>query len=117
MQNKGDQGIEFRIESRSSLSKSAIGLESNRPGYRCFGCVPEKWHVWSRPFGMLLNIKTPGRRDPKANIFRLVYNWLRDENSRQCLVILDRVDNPELLSETRDAGQRGQGICVDSKRL
>ena len=24
-------------------------------------------------------VEIPGRSDPKANIFKLVYNWLRDE--------------------------------------
>ena len=56
MQNKGDRGVDFKLESRSSLSNSAIGLENNRPGHGCFGCMPGVWHVWSRAFGILLII-------------------------------------------------------------
>ena len=62
-------------------------------------------------------IKIPGRQDPKANIFKLVHNWLRGRNSGQWLLILDNVDNLDLLSEVKDAGHRGQGTGADSERL
>jgi len=58
-------------------------------------------------------IEIPGRQNPKANVFRLVHDWLRDGKSGRWLLILDNVDNPNLLSEV---GQRGQGIGVDSER-
>jgi len=58
-------------------------------------------------------IEIPGRQDPKANVFRLVHDWLRDGKSGRWLLILDNVDNPDLLSEV---GQRGQGTGVDSER-
>ena len=61
-------------------------------------------------------IKIPGREDPKANVFRLVHEWLRDGKSGQWLLILDNVDNPDLLSEAGDVGQRGQGTGVDGER-
>ena len=60
-------------------------------------------------------VNIPGRQDPKANIFRLVHDWLRDGKSGQWLLILDNVDNPDLLSEAGDAGQRGQGTGVDGE--
>ena len=59
------------------------------------------------------HVKIPGRQDPKANVFRLVHDWLRDEKIGQWLLILDNVDNPDLLSEAGDAGQRGQGPSID----
>ena len=61
-------------------------------------------------------VEIPGRQDPKANVFRLVHDWLRDGKSKQWLLILDNVDNPDLLSEAGDAGQRGQGTGVDGER-
>lgn len=61
-------------------------------------------------------VKISGRQDPKANVFRLVHDWLRDGKSGQWLLILDNVDNPGLLSEAGDAGQRGQGTGVDGER-
>jgi len=61
-------------------------------------------------------IEISGRQDPKANVFQLVHNFLRDGKSRRWLLILDNVDNPDLLSEAGDAGQRGQGTEVDGER-
>ena len=61
-------------------------------------------------------VEIPGRQDPKANVFRLVHDWLRGGNSGQWLLILDNLDNPDLLSEAGDAGQRGQGTGVDGER-
>ena len=60
--------------------------------------------------------KIPGRQDPKANVFRLVHDWLRDGNNGQWLLILDNIDNPDLLSEVGDAGQQGQGTGKDDER-
>ena len=56
-----------------------------------------------------------GRQDPKANVFRLVHDWLRDGKNGRWLLILDNVDSPDLLFEARDASQRGQGTGVDSE--
>ncbi|RFU31203.1 Nucleoside-triphosphate phosphatase, partial [Scytalidium lignicola] len=41
-------------------------------------------------------VKIPGREDPKANIFKLVYNWLRN-NKRQWILILDNIDDASFL--------------------
>ncbi|CAI7654014.1 unnamed protein product [Penicillium manginii] len=38
-------------------------------------------------------IKLRGRQDPKANIFQLVENWLRDQKSGHWICILDNVDD------------------------
>ena len=62
------------------------------------------------------HIEVPGRQDPKANVFRLVRDWLRDGKSGRWLLILDNVDNPDLLSEARDAGQGGHVTGTDSER-
>lgn len=39
------------------------------------------------------------RHDFKTDVFRLVYDWLRDEKSEQWLFILDNVDNTDLFFE------------------
>ena len=59
------------------------------------------------------HVKIPGRQDPKVNVFRLVHDWLCDEKNGQWLLILDNVDNPDLLSEAGDTGQRRQGPSMD----
>ncbi len=61
------------------------------------------------------SIEIPGRQDPKANVFRLVHDWLRGGKSGQWLLILDNVDDPDLLPEAGDVGQRGQGARVDGE--
>ena len=62
------------------------------------------------------HIEIPGRQDPKANIVRLVHDWLRDGKNGRWLLILDNVDTPNLLSEAGDAGQGEQGTRVDGER-
>ena len=61
-------------------------------------------------------VEIPGRQDAKANVFRLVYDWLRGGRSGRWLLILDNVDSPELLSEARNAGQGGQGTSMDGEQ-
>ena len=50
-------------------------------------------------------IKIPRRQDPKANIFKLVHEWLRDSKD-QWLLVLDNVDDARFLDSTAD--NRGQ---------
>ncbi|MCJ1383790.1 hypothetical protein MMC17_006904 [Xylographa soralifera] len=64
-----------------------------------------------RDIAYLINI--PGREDPKANILKLVHDWLRGCEGKW-LLILDNVDNTDLLSEAGVASQGGQGTGVDS---
>jgi hypothetical protein len=49
-------------------------------------------------------VKIPDRRDPKADIFKLVHNWLRDERKGKWLLILDNADDVSWLfkAETTD---------------
>ncbi|RAL07856.1 uncharacterized protein BO97DRAFT_473365 [Aspergillus homomorphus CBS 101889] len=42
-------------------------------------------------------LKILGRQDPKANIFRLVENWLRDEKKGKWICILDNADDDKFL--------------------
>ena len=46
-------------------------------------------------------VKIPGRQSPKADIFELVYNWLRDAGKGKTLLILDNVDDARFLLEPR----------------
>ena len=52
-------------------------------------------------------VKIPGRRDPNANIFKLVHDWLCDSEGRW-LLILDNVDDPRFLLES-------QGLAASSR--
>jgi hypothetical protein len=50
-----------------------------------------------------------GRKDPKANIFKLVYSWLRDEKKGKWLLILDNVDDDRFLHEAPPTSQDRPG--------
>jgi hypothetical protein len=44
-------------------------------------------------------VKIPGRRSFKADIFKLVHDWLRHEKKGKWVLILDNVDNPRFIVE------------------
>ncbi|KFY07605.1 hypothetical protein V492_06991 [Pseudogymnoascus sp. VKM F-4246] len=47
-------------------------------------------------------LRLPGRDDPKANVLRLVYNWLSDEANGQWHMILDNVDDENVFFKNND---------------
>jgi tetratricopeptide (TPR) repeat protein len=49
--------------------------------------------------------KIDGREDPKANVLRLVRNWLRESSSGKWMVILDNADDASFLIEPAHARQ------------
>ena len=51
-------------------------------------------------------VKITGREDPKADIFKIVYDWLRGYKGKW-LLILDNVDSTDLLIKSRGASQKG----------
>jgi hypothetical protein len=58
-------------------------------------------------------VKIPGRKDPRANIFNLVENWLRDEKRERWILILDNVDDDEFLRKSPVTGQE----CPNNRRM
>lgn len=59
--------------------------------------------------------RIPGRRDPQANIFKLVHDWLGGEKSGQWLLVLDNVDDSHFLPKASRADGQGRGISVNSE--
>ena len=55
-------------------------------------------------------VKIEGREDPKANVLKLVRNWLRVSSSSKWLVILDNADNANFIVEPFGARQESQRI-------
>ncbi|OBT40517.1 hypothetical protein VE00_08999 [Pseudogymnoascus sp. WSF 3629] len=47
-------------------------------------------------------LELPGRDDPKANVLRLVYNWLSDEANGEWHMILDNVDDGSVFFGNND---------------
>jgi tetratricopeptide (TPR) repeat protein len=56
-------------------------------------------------------VKISGRQDPRANIFNLVENWLRDEKRGRWVLILDNVDDHEFLCKSPVTGQGDPKNC------
>ncbi|KUL85456.1 hypothetical protein ZTR_06752 [Talaromyces verruculosus] len=50
-------------------------------------------------------VKLFGRRDPRANIFKLVHDWLRDSKNGKWILVLDNVDDAHFLINRLDGTQ------------
>lgn len=55
-------------------------------------------------------VKIPGRREPKANIFELVQNWLRDEKKGKWICVFDNADDYELLCLPRTVANHAHAM-------
>lgn len=64
-------------------------------------------------------VKINGRKDPKANIFQLVQEWLRDSRKGGWILVLDNADDAGYLFESAVASVDAQADGVESihKRL
>jgi tetratricopeptide (TPR) repeat protein len=49
--------------------------------------------------------KIRGRKDPQADVFKLVHDWLRDKKNGQWLLVLDNADDATVLSPPSSDGQ------------
>ena len=59
-------------------------------------------------------VEVPGRDEPKADILRLVYNWLCDERNGRWLIILDNVDDGDVFFTAKDCASTSQKIDITS---
>jgi hypothetical protein len=70
---------------------------------------PETWVFWiyasniarfEQSFREIADrLKISGRKNPKANIFKLVYDWFHDERKGRWVLILDNIDDDHFLYE------------------
>jgi hypothetical protein len=84
--------------------KSQLAIEYT---YRIRSESPATWVFWvhasnearfEQSFRDIADqLKIPGRQDPKANIYKLVENRLRDEKTGRWICILDNVDDDKFL--------------------
>ena len=101
--------------------KSQLAIEY---AYQIRKRSPETWVFWDHASNAARfeqsyreiadQIEIPGRSDPKANIFRLVYNWMRDERKGKWILILDNVDDAGFLLDTQLTA-RGPPSGLDSR--
>ena len=52
-------------------------------------------------------LQLPGRDDPKANVLRLVHDWLRDEANGRWVMVVDNVDDAETFFPSRKRQRQG----------
>ncbi|KAJ6004729.1 hypothetical protein N7540_013098 [Penicillium herquei] len=105
-------GSRIALVGLGGVGKSQLTIEYS---YQVRSQSPAKWVFWvhastearfEQSFRDIADqIKLPGCQDPKVNIFKLVENWLRDENRGKWLLILDNVDNDQLLCPFSVAGK------------
>jgi tetratricopeptide (TPR) repeat protein len=89
------------------IRKSQIAIEY---AYRVRESAPQTWVFWVNGSNdarfrqaytdIAARVELPGRDDPKADILRLLYNWLCDERNGQWLIILDNADDSQVLHST-----------------
>ncbi|OBT60726.1 hypothetical protein VE03_09788 [Pseudogymnoascus sp. 23342-1-I1] len=82
------------------VGKSQLAVDY---AYRSRDRSPETWVFWvhasnaarfEQSFRDIANcIKLSGRQNPKANIFQLVRDWLRDDGNGKWLLVLDNADD------------------------
>ncbi|KAH7418642.1 P-loop containing nucleoside triphosphate hydrolase protein [Cadophora sp. MPI-SDFR-AT-0126] len=103
------------------VGKSQLAIEY---AYRTRDRSPETWVFWvhasnaarfEQSFRDVADrVKIPGRQNPTANIFQLVYDWLCDERKGKWALLLDNVDDAGFLVEARRTGQDGQTNGIES---
>ncbi|KAF1941182.1 hypothetical protein EJ02DRAFT_348387, partial [Clathrospora elynae] len=104
------------------VGKSQLAIEY---AYRTRKQSPETWVFWvhasnaarfEQSYRDIADcVKIAGRRDPQANIFKLVHDWLRDCKQRW-LLVLDNVDDARfLLSGQTNGNGQGQGHTTNAQ--
>jgi tetratricopeptide (TPR) repeat protein len=83
--------------------------------YRTAEQSPETWVFWAhasntarleQSFREIADqIKVRGRKDPRADVFKLVHDWLRDAKKGRWLLVLDNADDAAVLSPTDDSSK------------
>ncbi|KAF5669916.1 hypothetical protein FDENT_11382 [Fusarium denticulatum] len=84
------------------VGKSQIAIEY---AYRVKESESQTWVFWvhaantarfEQAYGDIANkAEIPGREDPKADVLKIVYDWLCDERNGRWLMILDNADDDE----------------------
>ncbi|CAI7579949.1 unnamed protein product [Penicillium pancosmium] len=97
-------GSRIALVGLGGVGKSQLSIEYS---YQIRSESPEIWALWvhvsnkarfEQSFRDIADqLKIPSRQDPKANIFKLVESWLRDEYRGKCICILDNVDDDKFL--------------------
>ena len=92
--------------------KSQLAIEHC---YRTAELSPDTWVFWAhvnntarleQSFRNIADqVKVRGRKDPQADVFKLVHDWLRDTKNGRWLLVLDNADDAAVLSPTDDGSE------------
>ncbi|KAI2669860.1 hypothetical protein LCP963914a_9880 [Penicillium roqueforti] len=98
-------GSRIALVGLGGVGKSQLAIEYS---YQVRSVSPATWVFWvhasnearfEQSFRDIADqLKLPGLRDPRANVFQLVENWLRDEKKGRWICVLDNVDDGFLRS-------------------
>ncbi|KAF3389938.1 Nephrocystin-3 [Talaromyces pinophilus] len=98
------------------VGKSQLAIEF---AYRIHEQEPETWIFWiyasnaarfEQSYQEIADTaKLFGRQDPKANIFKLVHDWLRDSKNGKWIFILDNIDDAHFLISHPDSTRAQAG--------
>jgi tetratricopeptide (TPR) repeat protein len=110
----GKEYVRFPVTANLMFRKSQLAIEY---AYQINEREPETWVLWihasnaarfEQSYRELADtVKLFGRRDPKANIFKLVHDWLRDSKNGKWVLIFDNVDDAHFLTN-RPNNTQGQ---------
>ncbi|KAF3389702.1 hypothetical protein DPV78_011778 [Talaromyces pinophilus] len=105
-------GSKTALVGLGGVGKSQLAIEH---AYRIHEREPRIWVFWIQASNaarfeqsyrdLADTVKLFGRQDPKANIFKLVYNWLREGKNGKWILILDNVDDAHFLINRPDSTQ------------
>ncbi|KAH7061833.1 TPR domain protein [Paraphoma chrysanthemicola] len=94
------------------VGKSQLAIEHC---YRTAEQSPDTWVFWAhasntarleQSFREIADqVKVRGRKDPQADVFKLVHDWLRDEKNGRWLLVLDNADDAAVLSPADDGSK------------
>ncbi|XTI83742.1 P-loop containing nucleoside triphosphate hydrolase protein [Cenococcum geophilum] len=106
------------------VGKSQLAIEYS---YRVREQSPGTWVFWIHASNAARfeqsfcdvadQVKLPGRRNPKIDIFKAVHDWLRDEKHGRWIVVLDNADDARFLVESAPTRQSAQAGSVTTQPL
>ncbi|KAM0724011.1 hypothetical protein Q7P37_001002 [Cladosporium fusiforme] len=120
-------GTRVALVGLGGIGKSQLAIEY---AHQIRQDSPETWVLWLHASNVtrfelsvrdtLQQLKVPGGNDPKANVFQLLRTWLRNNNERKWLLILDNADDvrfllepPPTIGQTESQSQRPGERCLD----
>ncbi|KAF9730017.1 TPR domain protein (kinesin light chain) [Paraphaeosphaeria minitans] len=112
----GNEGMQIGYNS-GSIHIAAPGKKSQLAIEHCYRTAeqsPETWVFWAHASNtarleqsfreIAEHVKVRGRKDPHADVFRMVHDWLRDANNGRWLLVLDNADDAAVLSQADGGG-------------